>query len=248
MPAPVPLQPLMSKAAGAGDAGAGAGFDFFGADHLAALGVIAALAIGISWRVRKEPEARWVRAFFLGMAGIQILNQMVWHGRALWMGEWRIEKHLPLHLCDAAVVATVLACLRPTAAVFETCYLWGLGGALQALFTPDIEDGFPHYFFWQFFITHGGLVIVPAVLAFGAGRTPEKGALWRVLLRTNILAVMAGIADWLTGANYMFLREPPPTGSLLDSFGPWPWYILTGEAVAILLFRLLLLPFRARAR
>jgi len=30
----------------------------------------------------------------------------------------------------------------------------------------------------------------------------------------------------------------PPTGSLLDFMGPWPWYILIGEFVALAHFGL----------
>ena len=40
------------------------------------------------------------------------------------------------------------------------------------------------------------------------------------------------------GANYFFLCEKPP-GSLLDLFGPWPYYLLGGAAVGALFFWLL---------
>jgi hypothetical integral membrane protein (TIGR02206 family) len=47
----------------------------------------------------------------------------------------------------------------------------------------------------------------------------------------------------LTGGNYLFLSRKPEGGSLLDLLGPWPWYILSLEAVALLLFTILYLPF-----
>ena len=34
-------------------------------------------------------------------------------------------------------------------------------------------------------------------------------------------------------ANYFLIMGKPPAGSLLDFMGPWPWYILTGQFVAL---------------
>jgi hypothetical integral membrane protein (TIGR02206 family) len=57
---------------------------------------------------------------------------------------------------------------------------------------------------------------------------------------------MAAAVNLLTGSNYGFLRSNPALASLLDLLGPWPWYILWLEVLAVLLFTLLYLPFRPR--
>ena len=76
--------------------------------------------------------------------------------------------------------------------------------------------------------------------------TPRPRAVLRMMAWTNAFAAVAGLASWITGGNYMFIRDPPPTGSLLDKLGNWPWYILSGEAVALCAFFLLSIPFRVR--
>ncbi len=49
----------------------------------------------------------------------------------------------------------------------------------------------------------------------------------------------AAVATLLTGGNYMFLREPPEEASLLDLLGPWPWYVVGGAVLAVVLLAVL---------
>ena len=57
---------------------------------------------------------------------------------------------------------------------------------------------------------------------------------------------LAAAGTLLFDGNYMFLREPPEDGSLLDLMGPWPWYIASAAALALVLFWLLDRPFDGR--
>jgi uncharacterized membrane protein YwaF len=45
-------------------------------------------------------------------------------------------------------------------------------------------------------------------------------------------------------SNYGFLNDKPGVGTLFDYMGPYPWYLITLQAVAFALYLLLLIPFR----
>jgi hypothetical integral membrane protein (TIGR02206 family) len=123
--------------------------------------------------------------------------------------------------------------------LFEINYFWGLGGAIQALLTPDIGIfGFPHYRFFQFFTSHGLIILAVLYMIFIADYRPKHKSIWKVFLITNgYMILMAGF-NWLTGGNYLFICHKPENGSLMDFMGPWPWYILTLEFVGIISFYL----------
>ncbi len=229
-------------------AGSDAAFAMFGPDHVAAIGLTLGSAVWTCRKARRDPDAPWIRGFLLGLAALQIANQTVWHAWMAFNGTWTLDESLPFHLCDAAVVVTVVALATRRPAWIETAWFWTAAGTLQGLITPDVVDAFPHYLWWQFFVTHSGLVVAGVFLVLGLGHRPQSGAVKRMMVRTNLFAVLAGLVDWATGGNYMFLREPPPTGSLLDWLGPWPWYIAAAEVVALVLFTLLDLPFRRGRR
>jgi len=120
---------------------------------------------------------------------------------------------------------------------FEIAYFWGLGGTVQALVTPNLQALFPHYHFMQYFVTHGGILIVIVYLVAAWGMHPRKGAVLRTFLVTNaymVAVALVNVVMRLSGldANYMFLCHRPE-GQSPFFFLPWPWYILFLEVVAL---------------
>ncbi|HMK63841.1 MAG TPA: TIGR02206 family membrane protein, partial [Acidimicrobiales bacterium] len=125
----------------------------------------------------------------------------------------------------------------------ELTWFWGMAGTLQAVATPDLDQGFPHLVFFQYTAGHLAIVVVALYLVVGLRHRPRRRAAPRVLAITAAYTAAVGLVDWWTGADYMFLRSPPANWTLLSVLGPWPWYIFSATGVAVVLVTLLDAPF-----
>jgi hypothetical integral membrane protein (TIGR02206 family) len=204
-------------------------------EHIAALAATAAAAGAAVWAVRRADGAHAVavsRALAVTILAAYLIEAAAYALR----GEWTLRVNLPLHLTDAVTLAAVAALWRPRPLLVELVFLWGLTAALAAVLTPDLDPDLPALFAVTFYITHGGAVAAACLLVIGRRLRLRPGAAWRALAATAALALAAGAADLLTGGNYMFLRRPPASGSLLDLMGPWPWYIAAAAALGLGLF------------
>jgi hypothetical integral membrane protein (TIGR02206 family) len=114
----------------------------------------------------------------------------------------------------------------------------------MALLTPNLWEPFPSFGTVQFFVAHGLIVTGALYLAWSKLARPRRGSVLRAMLGINIYAAFVGAFDFVYKTDYMYLRAKPQNASLLDVLGPWPWYILAAEGVALIVFTLLYLPFR----
>jgi hypothetical integral membrane protein (TIGR02206 family) len=178
---------------------------------------------------------------FLGC--VLAANEIAW-----WI--WRYSRegihtgNLPLQLCDAAVWFAVASCLTRAQLLAEFTWFAGIAGAGMALLTPDLVAPWPQWPAIYFFIAHGGVVIAALLLAFSGVIRFHPPSAWRPFAMLLGWAGLVGCVDAVSGANYMYLRSKPASGSALDLMGPWPWYIAGGAALGLLMFWILWLPFR----
>ena len=224
-----------------------ADFQPFSTEHLVALGVLSCLCGLVGWSAKRISPAQ---ADVLGrILGISLVGYVVtvYLERAV-AGELRWEDSLPLELCHWVLLACIVALFWPNRLAFEIAYFWGLGGTLQAVVTPDLGQGFPSWNFIQFFWAHGTILLAIVYLAAARDLRPDGGSVRRMFLAVNFYALVVGSLDLVFGWNYGYLRHPPLQPSLIDYLGPWPWYILSLEGVALLSFIILDLPWRFRAK
>jgi hypothetical integral membrane protein (TIGR02206 family) len=202
--------------------------------------VLAAAAI-LARLARDRPAA--ARRIQLGLAAAIAVNELAWYGYVVGQGWVRPPHGLPLDLCDVVLWLAVWALVRPTPWVRDAVWYLGVAGSGMAVLTPDIAAPLSSYPAAVFFLAHGMVVVAALFLVWSGAHRPRPGSWWRVFLWANAYAAAVGAFDAAFGTNYMYLCEKPRSATLLDWLGPWPWYVVAAEPVALLLLGLLYLPF-----
>ncbi len=219
-------------------------FVFFSFPHIGALSVLTLIYVALwffkGWFSNPTVDL-WTRRGIAALLVVQETSLSIWR---LSNGSWDAGSSLPLHLCGMGIVLAAILMINRKFLLYELVYFWGLGGAIQALLTPNIGvHGYPHYIFFQFFVSHGTLIFASLYMTWIGGMRPTHRSIWKVMGITNIYLVIIAGFNWLTDGNYLFICHKPPTGSIIDMMGPWPWYVLALEGVAIVSFYIYYAPF-----
>ncbi|WP_430787999.1 TIGR02206 family membrane protein [Virgibacillus flavescens] len=214
-------------------------FTLYSFPHLSMLGLAVLLGITV-YALRNKEKAHYIKFIILGGLIVSELTLNIWY---FYSGEWDAASTLPFQLCSITLYLSVLMLLTGNYRLFEVTYFLGIGGALQALLTPELYFGFPHFRFYQFFIAHISIVLASFYMIFVQRKAPVLKSVWRALLWINVVAGTVFLINKLTGGNYMFLSEKPDNPSILDYLGDYPFYLISLEIAAVVLFLILYVPF-----
>lgn len=222
----------------------GAAFELFSAEHLTALSIILLICLLLPLARRWNERQRRLAEYCIG--AILLINEVGWHAWNIYWGTWTVQTMLPLHICSFTVWGSVYMLFSGNRNVYfyEFMYFLGIGGAMQALITPDAGIyGFPHFRAFQTFISHGLLVIFPLYMTIVEGRRPFPQSFRRVFISTNLYMAFVFVINLLIGSNYLFIAYKPDFPTLLDMLAPWPWYIPQLELIGFAVFFIVYLPF-----
>jgi hypothetical integral membrane protein (TIGR02206 family) len=241
-PVPFSTTPLFSLAFIAATA-----FRTFDGQHLVTLAIITISSILLFSAARKSGAAgrgmlgRSMALILLSYAAVFFYRQAAAYGF-----DWAYS--LPLDICSLVLIACLVSLLRPCRFMTEIAYYWGMGGVVQATITPDITRGFPSWEFMLFFWGHGATLLAIVFLISAKDFVPRRNSVVRMMIALNIYALVVGSINAVMGWNYGYLSAKPAMPSLLDYLGPWPWYLLSLEVIALVLFLLLDIPWRIAER
>jgi hypothetical integral membrane protein (TIGR02206 family) len=219
-------------------------FNMFGTEHL--MGNIVSLLIVVLLPLYAKRKLNKKAQHTLGkvIGWLVFSNYLIWVGLEAIAGTFDIKLHLPIHLCRFADLMLPLVMVWRSYFVYEILFFWGFSGMLQAAITPDIAAGFPHFHYFRFWVGHQGLILALVYATVVYEMRPTFKSLIKAFIGLNIFLGVAAIVNMAIDANYFWICSKPvnhigeriPT--LLDYLGPWPWYILTTEFVALIHFGL----------
>ncbi|MGC4014146.1 MAG: TIGR02206 family membrane protein [Luteolibacter sp.] len=219
-------------------------FQPFSSQHFIALAIGAALTACLIFAGRQGGRSKQAATAILILLNLSpsLMVRLAWSGYP----DPGIENRLPLQLCDIAALVSAFALMSRDRTLCDLTYFWGLAATTQALLTPALQLGFPSWPFVVFFVQHFAIVATALFLPLADGwrpRIPWWSSPARAWLWVNVYIVFAMAVNASLGSNFGFASHKPANPSLLDFLGPWPWYLLSLQGIALLLFLLLSLPF-----
>ncbi|MER2263332.1 MAG: TIGR02206 family membrane protein [Psychrobacillus sp.] len=194
------------------------------------------------WLQSEKGLLRGERLFGLSLLVIDIL----YHIWLLQTDRWELRNSLPLELCSISLLLTILLLWTGNRFIYQFVFFAGIGGAIQAMLTPVLDMNYPHFRYFHFFYTHAGIILTALYFTWVKGYRPTFKGILTTMLALNILLPFVFWINSLVDGNYMFLQKKPTGGSLLDFLGPYPYYILSLEFVAFIIFIFLWFLFKKK--
>ena len=218
-------------------------FAHWSATHFTILLLTALVPFLLIWVARRYRATRLPQRIATASGTVLLLNYFAYVLYRISEGYWQARYDLPMELCNWATFAMAFALLSRNRFLAELAYFWVMSGSINGVISPDLSVSFPHIYFFIFFIAHSGLVCGALYLVFGLQLYPRPGAVLRVFLFSQVYLASAFAMNYALGGNYGYTMAKPTSASLFDHLGPWPWYLLSLEGLALVFYTLLYLPF-----
>lgn len=222
-------------------------FEMFSAVHITSMITLCFLILLLfynrnRWTIQQQ-KVQFMERFFALTLFIMDGCYYIW---LVQTGRWDWGNSLPLELCSISLIITIVLLWTGKKMLYSFVFFAGIGGAIQAVATPVLDLNFPHFRFFHFFYTHFGIILTALYFTWVRGYKPTFKGVIQTMITLNVLLPFLFVINFLVEGNYMFLQEKPRGGSLLDFLGPYPWYILSLELVAFIVFSCLWLLFKER--
>lgn len=220
-------------------------FSTFSAQHFGAILIF--IVFGVLWisKARKqniEIQQQWAFRFSLILSA----TVLTWILLRVCFGLFNEKTDLPFDLCNISALFMPFFILNRKNWIFQILYYWIMAGTTQAILTPHLYDGFPHYTFIKYFLVHCGLVLQILYVIFIFKMKPTLRGVGIAFAAIQFYLVFLILANSILQSNYAYICHKPDIPSLLDYFGPHPFYLLVSQGMALIFFFMYWLPFSKR--
>lgn len=200
--------------------------------------VVALVAIAVGSLAHRHPEWPW-RTVGMLLAVVLVACEVSWWVKLLTARPFHAAADLPLQLCDITVWVAAAALVFRREILQHLAWFWGMGGGIPALFLPVRGAPFPGWFYFEFYLAHGGIIVAALLIVIAFGVRVRVATTIRAMVITGAVAVAAGILDVATGGDYMYLASLPSITGPLQALSSWPLYRVALCLVAALVMVLL---------
>ena len=204
--------------------------------NLATLFVLIAI-LWMAFRLKQNGNDNKLDKFTIVIGIILITRAIFIHPHDIYMGKWNIQSSLPLQLCGLSSILSGIVIFWRKQLAYECLFYWGIPGAFYSLLTPEFTQGMQGWNFYDYYVSHGGILLSAFYLTFVLGMRPRTGSWWKIFLFSQLLIPIVGLINYILDANYIYLCEVPIAENPMI-MGTWPWYLLILEGFALIHFYL----------
>ena len=187
---------------------------------------------------------------FAYVVGIILLLRIVWNQWYQYeLGQWNAEWSLPIQMCSFSSIFSgsilILHNLKIKKEykllVFEFLLYWSIG-AFYAFLTPVYTTGIEGFIYYDYYVSHGGILFVILYCRLILGYYPRKKSWLKIFLYSQPILLFIHVINILIGgnANYFYTINPPIANNPLI-IGRYPTHIILLDIFAGIHFYILYL-------
>ena len=207
--------------------------------------IVTILSIFILLIIGKKCKENKTSLYFNYFISLVLIGRFFWfQWYHYYIGIWNVQWSLPLQMCSfSSLLSGILPLIenlninqKYKQFVFEFLLYFSIG-ALYALITPVYTAGNQGLIYYEYYISHGGILFCPIYFITVLNYRPAKGSWIKVFLYSQILLIFIHIVNINIGgqANYFFTVEPPIANNPLV-IGQYPMHIIMMDLFALIHF------------
>ena len=210
-------------------------FIFMGYDHAISIAIFILLAFTLPYYAKNYLSERHQHILGSAIGSMVAVSYLSWVVLEIIGGTYSSKLHLPFHLCRTANLLIPLVLIFRSYLAYEIVLFWGLT-VIHAVITPDITQGFPHFHFIRYWLSHQLMIIAILYATFVYDIRPRKKSIYISFFSLLLFLLITIPVNLVLDSNYFWICGKPPVDTILDYFGLWPWYIVVSAFLALLHF------------